>query len=226
MHALMPESMELHSARTGRKIGNVQIKNARDDKARKLEEKHGMTDLFYSFGTTHPGALVLKNYPNFLQNLKVPLLKVLDMGAVDVLRDRERGIPRYNEFRRQLRLVPLTAIEELTSDPELITALKDVYGYDAGAIERVDLLVGTLAEGERPTCYGFGETLFQVFTVMATRRLQADRFYTTDFTADVYTPEGLAWIEDNSMKSVLLRHYPQLARTGLADVTNAFYPWE
>ena len=42
---------------------------------------------------------------------------------------------------------------------------------NAIAIERVDLLVGTMAEAQRPTCYGFGETLFQVFLVMATRRL-------------------------------------------------------
>ena len=30
----------------------------------------------------------------------------LDLGAVDIIRDRERGVPRYNEFRRQLHLTP------------------------------------------------------------------------------------------------------------------------
>jgi hypothetical protein len=65
-----------------------------------------------------------------------------------------------------------------------------------------------------------------VFTLMATRRLHADRFYTEDYTPEVYTPEGLAWIDAASMKSVLLRHFPDLADTGLAGVTNAFYPWQ
>jgi hypothetical protein len=134
-------------------------------------------------------------------------------------------VPRYNEFRRQLNLLPLDSIDELTDDLQLREAIKDVYGHDAGAIERVDLLVGTLAEGTRPTCYGFGETLFQVFTVMASRRIHADRFFTEDYTAEAYTQTGLDWIEAASMKSVLLRHFPELGAAGLNDVTNAFYPW-
>ena len=120
----------------------------------------------------------------------------------------------------------MASIDELTSDPALRTKLKDVYGHDAGAIERVDLLVGTLAESTRPTCYGFGETLFQIFTLMATRRIHADRFYTDGYTAANYTPEGLAWIDAASMKKVILRHHPTLASTGLGNVSNAFYPWK
>jgi hypothetical protein len=61
---------------------------------------------------------------------------------------------------------------------------------------------------------------------MATRRIQADRFLTTDYNANVYTQEGIDWVESNSMKTVLLRHYPELANTGLKDVKNAFFPWE
>ena len=56
---------------------------------------------------------------------------------------------------------------------------------------QLDLLVGTLAEGHRPTGFGFGETMFQIFILNATRRLQADRFYTDCYNEDVYTPEGL-----------------------------------
>jgi hypothetical protein len=61
---------------------------------------------------------------------------------------------------------------------------------------------------------------------MATRRIQADRFLTTDYTPAVYTQEGIDWVEQNSMKTVLLRHFPELANSGLADVKNAFFPWE
>lgn len=228
MHALLPDTIDVYKLgkSSAKKVATVPTELTRDGLARLIEKKYGLGNLLYSFGVQNPGQLVLGNYPHFLQRLYIPFVGILDMGAVDVLRDRERGVPRYNEFRRQLRLVPLTSLEELTTDPEHLANLKEVYGYDAGAIERVDLLVGTLAEGTRPTCYGFGETLFQVFTVMATRRIQADRFYTDDFTPEVYTPEGMAWIEAATMKHVLLRHFPELASTGLADVTNAFYPWE
>lgn len=225
MHTLLPDSIAIVTP-DGRCVGDVPLADSRNADARKLEEKHGLETLLYSFGVGHPGGLVLDNYPALLQSLKIPLLGTLDMGAVDILRDRERGVPRYNEFRRQFNLMPLDSIDELTDDLTLRTKLKQTYGFDADAIERVDLLVGTLAEGTRPTCYGFGETLFAVFTLMASRRIHADRFYTSDYTAEVYTPEGLAWIDATTFKSVLLRHYPDLAHTGLANVTNAFYPWE
>ena len=42
---------------------------------------------------------------------------------------------------------------------------------------------------------------------MASRRLQSDRFFTVDYTPEVYTPEGLQWIEDTSMGDV---HPPPL----------------
>ena len=55
---------------------------------------------------------------------------------------------------------------------------------------------------------------------MASRRLKSDRFFTYDYRAEVYTKEGLAWIEDNTLSSVLLRHYPELAPV-LRGVENA-----
>jgi hypothetical protein len=61
-------------------------------------------DLFYSFGTSHPGAIVLRNFPRFLQEFERPDGKIIDLAATDVLRVRELGVPRYNEFRRQLHL--------------------------------------------------------------------------------------------------------------------------
>lgn len=59
---------------------------------------------------------------------------------------------------------------------------------------------------------------------MASRRLKSDRFFTDDYTPEMYTPVGLDWIADNTMKSVISRHLPQLAPR-LKDVRNAFFPW-
>jgi hypothetical protein len=160
------------------------------------------------------------------------------MGAVDVLRDRERGLPRYNDFREQIQLARVPSIEALVAGAanatQLASLLHTQYDFNpatgtvdpATAIDRVDVLVGTFAEATRPTCYGFGETLFQVFTLMATRRLQADLYYTDKFNADTYTAEGMAWIANTTFKSVLLRNYPELGQTSLATVQNAFYPWQ
>ena len=45
---------------------------------------------------------------------------------------------------------------------------------------------------------------------MASRRLKSDRFFTNDYTPEVYTPEGIDWVESNTMVDVLLRHHPEL----------------
>jgi hypothetical protein len=143
----------------------------------------------------------------------------IDLAAVDVLRDRERGVPRYNAFRRFLHLPPARTFEELTDDPLWARELREVYGD----VERVDLMVGMFAETP-PAGFGFSDTAFRVFILMASRRLRSDRFFTADFTPEVYSPEGMRWIAETGMKEVLLRHHPELGRA-LAGVTNPFAPW-
>ncbi len=223
LHSLLPESLRLRRHDTGEDIEEVPFPASRQAGSPKVTERVGMTDLFYSFGNLHPGALVLNNFPRFMQELSVPGNPVFDMGAIDILRARERGVPRYNEFRRQLGLNPIREFQDLTDDEPTLAKIKEVYGND---VEKLDLLVGTLAEQRRPTGFGFGETMFQIFILNATRRLQADRFYTDDYREEVYTKEGLKWVDDSSLKKVILRHFPDLATSGLGNVKNAFEPWD
>ena len=60
---------------------------------------------------------------------------------------------------------------------------------------------------------------------MASRRLNSDRFFTDSFTDEVYTPEGMAWIADNTMRSVLARQCPDLEPT-VTKLPNAFGIWD
>ena len=223
LHSLLPDEIELYSvgedADPVRSYGLAELRQAA---AHKLTDVVAMHDLFYSFGRQNAGQLVLNNYPEALQNLSIPGAGFYDLGAVDVLRDRERGVPRYNQFRRLFGLKPLERFEDLTDDVEALKALRAVYDN----IEDVDLLIGNLAETHRPKGFGFGETLFEVFILNASRRLQADRFFTDSFREDVYTAEGLLWIDAVTLRSVLLRHYPELGATGLMNIENAFEPWD
>jgi hypothetical protein len=84
--------------------------------------------------------------------------------------------------------------------------------------------VGLLAE-PLPPGFGFSDTAFRIFILMASRRLKSDRFFTNDYTPEVYTREGLEWIEETSMSQLILRHYPELA-PALDGVKNAFAPWK
>jgi hypothetical protein len=72
-------------------------------------------------------------------------------------------------------------------------------------------MVGLFAE-HLPEGFAFSRTAFQVFTLMAPRRLKSDRFYTTDYTPRVYTSAGMEWIEKNTLATVLRRNCPELAQ--------------
>jgi hypothetical protein len=145
---------------------------------------------------------------------------LLDLAAVDIMRDRERGVPRYNQFRQLLHRPPAKTFEEITSNRIWAQELSDVYGGD---VNRVDLMVGMFAE-DLPAGFGFSDTAFRVFILMASRRLKSDRFFSIDYRPEIYTPEGLEWINENNMRSVLLRHYPEI-KPALREVDNAFAPW-
>lgn len=226
LHSLLPETLTLRRADGVGQAQQVPFSASRQSGSGKITSRFGLADLFYSFGNQHPGALVLNNYPRFMQELSIPGNPFFDMGTVDIVRARERGVPRYNEFRRQLGLNAIRIFEDLTDSAEDVRKLKQVYGPDPADVEKLDLLVGTLAEGHRPTGFGFGETMFSIFLLNATRRLQADRFFTDCYNEDVYTPEGMRWIDDVDFKTVMLRHYPELASTGLANIRNGFEPWD
>jgi len=146
------------------------------------------------------------------------------VAAVDILRDRERGVPRYCQFRRLIGMSAPRSFDELTTNPQWRAEVAAVYAD----VEDVDLLVGTLCESQAspgtPPGFGFSDTVFRIFILMASRRLKSDRFYTTDFTPAVYTPPGFAWVADNSMRTVLERHCPALAPL-FADRRNVFFPW-
>ena len=220
LHPLLPETLELHALEDGALLDSMAFEEIVLKQAEKVMDSGVKPqDLFYSFGIQHPGAVSLHNFPRWMQDLKLPDGVRLDMGAVDVLRDRERGVPRYNEFRRQLHLEPAASFAELTDNPVWAQELEEVYGD----VERVDLQVGMHAETP-PEGFGFSDTAFRVFILMASRRIKSDRFLTDCYTAEYYTQTGLDWIADSSMITVLERHYPELAEA-LAGIDNAFVPW-
>ena len=184
-----------------------------------------MTDLFFSFGNQHPGQLVLNNFPRFMQELSIPGNPVFDMGAVDILRARERGVPRYNEFRRQLGLNPIRTFDDLTDDEE---HRRDAHGglrrqrreprpagrhawprapaADQLRLRRDD--VPDLHPQRQPAAAG---------RPLLHRRLPRRRCTPRRAWSGSTTPAS----RPSSSATI-----PELAATGLGNVTNAFEPWD
>ncbi len=129
----------------------------------------------------------------------------------------------YNDFRRALHMKPFKNYDELTGgDKEAIEALTEVYGADG--IEKIDLLVGNLAE-KKIRGFALSETQFLIFLLMASRRLESDRFLNEDFNEETYTTAGFQWVKKvNGLRDLLERHWPELGRHFPNKDISAFKP--
>ncbi len=236
LHSLLPEHLKLRKIGERAPATGTPFGETRNEKSYDIVANTDMKDLFYSMGTQKPGQLVLNNFPKFMQEFNVPGHGQMDLAMVDVLRDRERGVPRYNQFRRAINLRPITSYADFFDADQPMDARKRaiiekfnlVYGKNADGtdnVEAIDLLVGTSAEEVRPSNFGFGETMFQIFIVMASRRLMADRFFTTDYKPAVYTRAGIEWVDEEGwLHKVIARHMPELAPK-MRGLGTAFEPW-
>src|SRR5258706_13346104 len=103
---------------------------------------------------------------------------------------------------------PVSSFEELTDNPVWAEELRRVYGD----VEQVDLMIGMFAE-PKPKGFGFSDTAFRVFVLMASRRLEADRFFTVDYRPEVYTQAGAGRVGNTPLKDVVLRPLPRTHTT-------------
>src|SRR5215218_1034095 len=220
MHPLIRDDWNLYRHDSGEFVEQRFFDDLHSAKTRGFMENYEIPDLIYSLGIEHPGAIVLHNYPRALQRHRRIDGELMDLATMDILRDRERGVPRYNDFREEMRMPRVRSFDELTNNRQWAEQIRQVYNND---IDKVDLQVGMYAE-PLPPGFGFSDTAFRIFILMASRRLKSDRFFTTDFRPEVYTQTGIDWVNNTKMKDVILRHYPQL-EPALAGLPNAFLPW-
>uniref|UniRef100_A0A251SJY7 Putative heme peroxidase n=1 Tax=Helianthus annuus TaxID=4232 RepID=A0A251SJY7_HELAN len=235
LHSLLPDQLfirDVNSTPGPNKSPNITKKldmiNLIGKNGEKQLSEIGLLAQMVSMGHQACGALELFNYPVWLRKIAPQNVDGtdrpdhIDLASLEIYRDRERKVARYNEFRRSLFLIPISKWEDLTEDKEAIATLREVYGDD---VEQLDLLVGMMAE-KKIKGFAISETAFVIFLIMASRRLQADKYFTSDFNEDVYTKKGLEWVNTTeSLKDVLDRHYPEMTDRWM-NSTSAFSVWD
>jgi hypothetical protein len=220
MHPLIPDEFAIRVLDTG-EVKTFTLAQVSNRGAREVLSEVGIHNLVYHIGTANPGALTLQNYPLGLSDLVRQDGKGrTDLACVEIMRDRERGVPRYNKFRELLDMPRLKSFSQITADPALARKMETIYGGD---IEAVDTMVGLLAEAPPPG-FIFSDTAFRVFILMASRRLKSDRFFTTDFTPEIYSREGMDWVQNTTFTDILRRHFPDVT-SGIAEGKSPFAPW-
>lgn len=220
MHPLIPDDWNFFSLESGDLKQTAYFTELQGRYTRDFMDKFQMGDMWYSIGLASAGAVCLHNYPNSLRNLTRVDGQVTDLATLDIVRDRERGVPRYNDFREALRMPRRKTFDEITPNKQWAREIAELY---KGDVDSVDLQIGMQAELP-PKGFGFSDTAFRIFILMASRRLKSDRFFTKDFRPEVYTKVGFDWVNNNGMKDVLLRHYPELEPV-IGDAERVFAPW-
>ena len=146
LHPMLPDLIEFRDLENDPNIihSKIPLLETVRGKATEAMRRYGIANWALSMGRQRAGKLTLQNHPLFLQNLDMPRLKSatgkIDVLALDIIRDRERGIPRYNEFRRQYGLKQLTGFGdfidprlpkdsvERTEQQTIAALLREIYG--------------------------------------------------------------------------------------------------
>jgi hypothetical protein len=142
LHPLVPDLMEYREwDKDPNAIRNkIPVVETFRSRATEAMRARGLANWALSMGRQRLGALTLQNHPRFLQNLELPRLHSatgkIDVAALDIIRDRERGVPRFNEFRRQYGLKQLTSFDDFidktstdhTNQERLVAILREMYG--------------------------------------------------------------------------------------------------
>ncbi len=146
LHPLLPDLIEYRDLTKDPNLiaQKVPIIETFEGKATDAMRSRGLANWGLSMGRQRLGLLTLHNHPQFMQNITLPRLdtptKQIDIAALDLIRDREHGVPRFNEFRRQYGLRHLTSYDDFTDrhlavdsparkdQDEMVKQLREVYG--------------------------------------------------------------------------------------------------
>lgn len=144
LHPLVPDLLDYREVEAPNEIRRkVPVVSTFRGRATPAMQQRGLANWALTMGRQRLGALTLNNHPRFLQNLPMPRLgegAQLDVAALDILRDRERGVPRFNEFRRQYGLRSLRSFDDfidvrLPADSperrrqeEFVAKMRGIYG--------------------------------------------------------------------------------------------------
>ena len=130
LHSLVPDLLEYRelNADPNKIVKRISVVETFQGKATPYMQSMGIQNWALTLGRQRLGLLMLHNSPLFLQNLKIGRLdsktQQIDVVALDIVRDRERGVPRFNEFRRQYGLRQMTSFDDY-KDPAAVPGSAD-----------------------------------------------------------------------------------------------------
>lgn len=201
--------------------------------AHSIVTENGLGNMFHSFGLEKGGALINNNLPDWVTDMSIDAQAVFDLSTIDIVRDRERGVPSYNDMRELQGLPRFQSYDDLGVSAETRADLERLYGPAPQGLDIMDLQVGMLCDLNRPVGFGFDDLRFAFFLKAASSRLDHDPMFCENMRPEIYTQWGMDHIDAMDLREVLLSECPELKASPLAAknaqgkylIGNAFEPW-
>lgn len=206
-HAMVPATLQLRDNNRAPIGAPVEYFSTFHDTS--VLRANGVGPVLVGLGMQPAGWLTLNNHPDGIRRLNHPSLiydrsspfadkecqvvPLFDLGTLDVVRDRERAVPRIGNYWRRLGLPQYapTMWMHLANTASQAAVLADLYDNN---IENVDFVVGMLGGNSIPAD-GLPEVSTAGFIPFVISRAYTDRFFTSaGFIVDNYTQLGLARI--------------------------------
>ena len=195
-HSLVPDSVTTED-------GEVPAKEfLRDNNAAVVER--GIEWVMAQCSRSRASRIGLLNTPDFLTERRRPDHPAVEERAITLM--RAARLQSYNAYRERFGLRPKRSLAEVTSDPELLRRLEELYGD----VDGLEWYVGIFAEDHLDDGM-MGELLtamvgYDAFTQALTNPLLSSQV----FTEDTFTRTGLGIITTTrSLEQILARNIPR-----------------
>uniref|UniRef100_A0A1B6CWK3 NAD(P)H oxidase (H2O2-forming) n=1 Tax=Clastoptera arizonana TaxID=38151 RepID=A0A1B6CWK3_9HEMI len=125
-----------------------------------------------------------------------------DLGALNIMRGRDNGVPDYNTVRQYFRLPKRKTWEEINptlfeEQPELLASLTKAYGTN---VDNVDLYIGGMLESDD----GPGELFTAIIIEQFVRLRESDRFWFENIDNEIFTEDEIEEIRQVTMWDVIV----------------------
>jgi peroxidase len=125
--------------------------------------------------------------------------RMMDLGAINIMRGRDHGLPDYNTCREAYGLPRQQSFKDITTDPETLSRLKRAYKN----VNEIDPWIGGLVEDHYNDAQ-IGEFFYTVILDQFNRLRNGDRFwYQFDFE---FTTEEVAELQNTTLSDVIKRN--------------------
>ena len=140
-------------------------------------------------------AYIIDDVRNFL--FGPPGAGGFDLASLNLQRGRDHGLPSYNDVRLTFGLSPAVTFADITGNRHLQERLESVYG----AVEKVDVWIGGLAEDHRRGAL-VGDLFYTVLVNQFERLRDGDRF----FYLNHYSNYQIKRLEKTTLSDIIRRN--------------------